>query len=134
MSIRNCTSVVEFAYEKARPKATVQLKVPGHRSLYFEMLIDSGADYSIISQYDASRLGIEYDRIENEEKETEMADHSTMKTKETNVLIIINNIEIHIPIHISKKHLEPIMGRRGVFDAFDILFQQRKNIVTFTRV
>jgi len=103
-------------------------------SRFFEMLIDSGADYSIISQYDAARLGIEYDKIESGEKEIEMADLSTMRTKETKALLIINDTEMIIPILVSKNILDPILGRKGVFDAFDILFQQRKNKVTFTKV
>lgn len=112
---------------------TVQLKYPRQKARYLEMLLDSGADYTIISQSVASLLGIEYDKINTKEIETEMANFSIISTKETKIQLIIDEVEITIPILVSKKEVEPLLGRKGVFNAFDILFQERKNKVIFTK-
>lgn len=48
-----------FPYVKGRPSITVQLGIPEGRSRYFELLIDSGADYTVISKSDAMILGID---------------------------------------------------------------------------
>jgi hypothetical protein len=46
---------------------TAKLQKGKNKARYFEFLIDSGADYTLISKSDAYLLGIEYEKIDTKE-------------------------------------------------------------------
>ena len=52
---------------------------------YFEFLIDSGSDYTLISQSDALVLGIRYQDIRSSESTAELADLNIIHTKKINL-------------------------------------------------
>lgn len=95
-----------------------------------EFLLDSGADISMISQAKASLIGINYDELNVREETVETANYSCAYTKKIDLEIKIDERRIKIPVFISKQEVGCLLGRRGFFDAFDILFQERLHRVT----
>lgn len=122
------SSSLKLPYIAGRPMMTVQLS---HRKCtrYFRLLIDSGADYTIISQRDALLLGIEYAQLKAKEIKVEAANLSFMHTKKVRLTLKIDGIELKIPVLIAKEEVECLLGRRGFFEAFDVLFQERERQV-----
>lgn len=112
---------------------TVQLKASQGKARYFEMLIDSGADYTLIPKTDALLLGIDYNSIDSQEIKVEVANLAFIHTKRTNIILTIHDIEISIPVLIAKEEVECLLGRKGVFDVFDVIFQESKNQVVFIK-
>ena len=98
------------------------------------MLVDSGADYTIISRSDALFLDIEYDKIGTPEKRLEFGNLAILHAKSTPLTIWIRDEEFTIPVLVVNGNVECTLGRKGVFDNFDILFQERKQQVLFKRV
>lgn len=101
------------------------------KSRYFEFLIDSGADYTLISQSDALYLGLEYDEFESEETKVEAANLSFIHTKMALFILTIEGKNFRIPVLVAKEKVEPLLGRRGVFENFDVIFQENRQQVVF---
>ena len=80
-----------------------KLGLPGKRGRYFELLIDTGADYTLISKSDAMILGLDYDKLTTKERELEASNQTKIPAKKTTLLITINGEEQKIPVFISKK-------------------------------
>lgn len=76
---------LKFAYAHGRPMMTAKLQKGKNKARYFEFLIDSGADFTLISQTDASLLGINYHELETKEIKVEVADLSFIHAKKTTV-------------------------------------------------
>lgn len=85
----------------------------------------------MIWQGDALTLGIEYNKIKGEEYKAEVANFDLLHTKEVDLEININDQFIKVPALITKEPLDPLLGRKGIFDHFDILFQEAQEQVTF---
>lgn len=98
---------------------------------YLEFLIDSGSDYTMIWQGDALILGLEYKKIKGPETRAEVANLHVIHSKEVRLEIEINDSFIEVPVLISKEPMTPLLGRKGIFDRFEILFQEAKEQVTF---
>lgn len=96
------------------------------------MLVDSGADYTLIAQSDASLLGIDYQKIKSVEMKVEVANLAVIHAKKTEIQLRIDTIELEIPILIAKEEVECLLGRKGFFYRFNILFQEQKNKVVLT--
>ena len=63
-----------------------RLGLPGKKQRYFEFLVDSGADFTIIANSDAEYLGISYKDIKSEETNVEVANLAFIKTKKITLL------------------------------------------------
>lgn len=63
----------KFPYIQSRPQITAKLRKRNGRTRYFNFLLDSGADFSLISKSDAIVLGIDYSLIESKEIKVEVA-------------------------------------------------------------
>lgn len=99
---------------------------------YFEFLIDTGADYTLVSQYDASLFGLRYDDIHSEEIKIEAANQTVLHAKKAKVTIMFGPHSLHVPILISREQVEiPLLGRKGIFDQFEIIFKEREGVVIF---
>lgn len=120
---------LEFEYSQGRPVLTAKLGKTKNNSKYFEFLIDSGADYTIIPQSDAEILGINYENIKSKEIIIEAANLTKIRTKEVRLTITIRDISFTIPVLISEKEVERLIGRKGLFDKFEITFKQKLNKV-----
>lgn len=124
---------LEFGYIQGRPMMTAKLQEGKNRARYFEFLIDTGADYTLISKSDAQLLGIDYLKLETQEITVEVANLSVIHAKRAQVKMTLDNEEFTVPVLIAKENVERLLGRKGIFDAFDVLFQEKLGRVTFRR-
>lgn len=110
-----------------------KLGLPGKKQRYFEFLIDSGADFSIIANSDAEYLGISYKDIKSEETNVEVANLTFIKTKKVTMKLTIENISLNIPVLVANQEVECLLGRECVFHSFDVLIQQLDKQVVFIK-
>ncbi|MDH5597289.1 MAG: retroviral-like aspartic protease family protein [Candidatus Peregrinibacteria bacterium] len=103
------------------------------RGRFFRLLVDSGADYTLISSSDALILGIEYKKISTREVKVEVANLAFIHTKKTRLVIEIEGVKLSIPVLVAKEEVECLLGRKGVFTYFDILFQEQRQQMIFIR-
>ena len=100
-------------------------------SRYFEFLIDSGSDYTIIPKSDAEILEVHYDQLESKEIKVEAANLTVMHGKEAKLKIEIMGEILTIPVLITKEEVDRLLGRKGVFTKFDITFKEKAGVVIF---
>lgn len=98
---------------------------------YFRFLIDSGADYTVIPNSYAALLGLEYNKIKSEEIKIEIANLTFMHAKKTSLILTLEKRDFEIPVLIAKEEAECLLGRKGIFEHFDITFQERNEEVIF---
>lgn len=103
------------------------------KARFFEFLIDTGADYTLISQYDAALLGIDYKKLKQKEIQVEVANLAFIHTKKMSLILTLEEDDISIPVLISKENVASLMGRKGIFEHFDVLFQERNAQVVFAK-
>ena len=99
-------------------------------SRYFEFQIDTGADFSLISKYHALILGLKLSNAEI--VQMELADCSNINVWKSELKITIADSEFLIPIMITDAHVDPLMGRKGIFDKFDVTFKERDQKTIFS--
>lgn len=112
---------------------TAKLQKGKNKARYFEFLIDSGADYTLISKSDAYLLGIEYEKIDTKEIEIEVANLSFIHAKKSLVKITVGNHSFNTQILIAKEGVERLIGRKGLFTEFKITFKEKENTVIFNK-
>ena len=122
---------LKFPYSNGRPALTAKLRKGNNKARYFEFLIDSGADFTLISQSDALLLGIEYKSIKTKEIKVEVANLTYIHAKRTNITITIGNNNFAVPVLVAKEEVERLLGRKGVFDKFDVTFKEKSQEVIF---
>ncbi len=128
------TSPFETHYRHGRPMITAKLQKGNLSAKYFEFLIDTGADFTLMSQYDASLFGVQYDDINSVEIKIEAANQTLLHAKKAKVNIILGTHSLLVPILISREQVEiPLLGRKGIFDQFKITFEEREGVVVFER-
>jgi predicted aspartyl protease len=110
-----------------------KLKKGKGRARYFEFLIDSGADFTLISKADAYLLGIDYKELPGKEIKVEVANLAFIHAKQTRFTISIEGHDFTIPVLIAKEEVERLMGRKGIFENFDITFKELEKEVIFKR-
>ncbi len=115
-----------YSYVNDKPIVNLFTKYSDSGELV-EYLVDSGADQTILSKISASLLGIDYECLESKPIETEAINGSSLFVKESKVFIEIGGVDFRIPVWIADRHIMTVLGRRGVFDRFDLIFQERKN-------
>lgn len=123
---------LKLPYIKGRPMVVAKLRKDDGPARYFEFLIDSGADYSLISRYDAALLDISYKELQQPEVKVEVANLTWIHTKKIVLLLTLNGYELRVPILIAREYVEALLGRKGVFEYLDMLFEERKELVTFS--
>lgn len=121
----------KFPYIKGWPKLTLRLKCNRKRARYLTFLVDSGADFTLISERDSLLLGVDYSQLPSPELELTLANDACMRAKKMPVSMQIAGRRIKVPTYIAKGDFDPLLGRSGVFEHFDILFQERLQRVVF---
>ena len=111
-----------------------RLRKDDAKSKYLEFLIDSGADYTMISSSYAEALGLKYEDIESKEIKVDLANNSFIHTKEAPFTMTIEGKDLTIPVLIANEELEPLLGRKGVFENYDITFQEHQQRVIFKKI
>lgn len=114
-------SQYKFPYIKGRPKIMARLRKEDGVPRYLEFLVDSGSDFTMISNTDAGILGLEYNKLQCEEIKVELANMSHIYTKETALTVTIEGNDLIIPVLIAKEEVECLLGRKGVFENFDLV-------------
>ena len=123
----------KFHYIEDHPRLMAKLSTDRNQGRYFRFLIDSGADYTLIPKSKAILLGISYKKLKNTESIVEASNHSYIKTKTTHLYITIEKITVKIPVLICDEEVECLLGRKGVFENFNITFQEKNQRVIFRK-
>jgi len=110
-----------------------KLRKENGQARYFEFLIDSGADFTMISKSYASILDLEYSNLKGEEIKVEVANLTFIHAKKTTLILTIEGNDFVIPTLIANEEVECLLGRRGVFENFDIIFQENQQQVIFKK-
>ena len=101
---------------------------------YMGFLIDTGADFTLVSRSSAFSIGLDYSKISSPEIKIEVASLATIMTKKVELIMTIEGRNLLIPILIANQEVENLLGRKGIFDYYDVTFQQREGRVIFTEV
>ncbi len=101
-------------------------------SRYFEFLIDSGADYTMIPQSAGTILGLTYKSLPDHKTKIETANLESIEAKQTDLYLTIDKIRLKIPVLICKEEVECLLGRKGIFDNFEITFKEKLQEVVFS--
>ena len=109
-----------------------KLKKENNPAKYFRFLVDSGADYTLISASEATLIGIDYQKIKSKIVRLEVANMNFIEAKKTFLDIIIYDVSIKIPVLITKEKIDGLLGRKGFFEHFDILFQECRQQMIFS--
>lgn len=100
---------------------------------YFRFLIDSGSDYTLIPKSAATLLGIDYNKIPKEKTNIETANLQSFSAKRTELYLKLNHVRLKIPVLIYEEEIECLLGRKGVFERFDITFRENQQKVIFKK-
>jgi len=98
------------------------------------MFVDSGATFSIISAAEASGLGIDWDK--GRMQMIVVGDGSFIPTYIHNFQIQIGEWQINAPIGISERLGVGfiLLGRKGIFEQFQVCFNDRTPKITFQKI
>lgn len=114
-----------------RPVADVYLKTPSNSWIEFHPYIDSGADVTMIPLSLGKLLGLEV----NEKKIAQIGGiRGNVPVVYTIIPMKIGNEEFQA--HTAWSLIEdvpPLLGRTDVFDIFMIVFEQYRDLITFTK-
>lgn len=97
------------------------------------MLVDSGADFSVISKISGTKLGFKL--AESEQKLIAYGIGGTIEYVLRRIQFNINDHNFYAPVAWlqSSDNDEMIIGREVVFDLFDITFKQADEEIIFIR-
>jgi len=125
-------SLIEFPYtlHKQYLMPIIPILIEGHKLWTF---VDSGATFSILSIDDAHRIGIEWDK--GRRQMIVVGDGSYIPTYFHDLPLQIGSYEVIAPIGFSERLGVGfnILGRTGIFDQFQVCFNDHVRKVTFER-
>jgi len=109
----------------------IPITVLGHRVW---VLVDSGAVYTILSIDDAQRIGIDWER--GRQQMIVVGDGSFIPTYIHDLKLRIGEFEITAPIGFSERLGVGfnLLGRKGIFDQFQVCFNDHIRKVTFQKI
>jgi Aspartyl protease len=116
------------------PMYTVGLK-SAHSELWdCRMLIDSGADISLISKKTGEELGLQ--RSDEEETLSAKGIGGTISYLRRKIIVVIDSHAVAASVAWCQNAevADLILGRKDIFDAFNIEFRQHENRIIFTPV
>ena len=125
--------IIEFPYilHKQYLMPIIPLLVEDHKLWAF---VDSGATFSIFSIDDAQRIGIDWDK--GRRQMIVVGDGSYIPTYFHDLKLQIGYREITAPIGFSERLGVGfnILGRTGIFDKFQVCFNDHDRKVTFQKI
>jgi hypothetical protein len=126
-------SPIEFPYtlHKQYLMPIIPILIKGYKLWTF---VDSGATFSILSVDEAHRIGIEWDK--GRRQMIVVGDGSFIPTYFHNLPLEIGGYEVIAPIGFSERLGVGfnILGRTGIFDQFQVCFNDHDRKVTFERI
>ena len=116
-----------------RPVALVNFQNSQHQWVSQNLYIDSGADITLIPLSMGKLLGFE---ISPEESLREIGGiSSTIPVVSRNLRIKIGEKELEIEAAWAlSEEVPPLLGRKDVFDAFEVIFNQQKETISFREI
>lgn len=100
---------------------------------YFEFLVDSGSDYTLISKSDALILGVDLNHLKTSLIRVELANLEFLEAYKIKLKMTLFDQELIVPVLIADTEVECLLGRKGVFDQFDIVFKERQQKLFFLK-
>ncbi len=126
-------SLIEFPYifHKGYLLPIIPITILDHRVWVF---VDSGVTFTILSIDDAHRIGIDWER--GLPQMIVVGDGSFIPTYIHNLTIQIGEWQISAPIGFSERLGVGfnILGRKGIFDQFQVCFNDHTRKVTFQKI
>jgi hypothetical protein len=109
----------------------IPVTIEGHKLWVF---VDSGATFSILNTDDARRIGLEWDK--GRRQMIVVGDGSFIPTYLHDLTLQIAGYEIIAPIGFSERLGLGfnILGRTGIFDKFQVCFNDYARKVTFQKI
>jgi hypothetical protein len=101
--------------------------------LVLPMLVDSGADCSLISYKTGKLLGLQI--LETDEIDEAFGVGGSVTYIRKRITLTVDDYSLRIPVAWVQdlKYKDEIIGRETVFDAFDIEFKQAEEIILFKK-
>jgi len=126
-------SLVEFPYtfHKRYLLPIIPITVLGHRVWVF---VDSGAVFTILSIDDAGRIGIDWQK--GSKQMIVVGDGSFIPAYFHDLSVEIDKWQVTAPIGFSERLGVGfnILGRKGIFDQFQVCFNDHVRKVTFQKI
>src|SRR3989338_1018767 len=131
---------VKFAFEKGgknifgeiyRPIAKVSFKSP-QKNLWTDtwMVIDTGADFTILPRYLAKDLGISLENDCSIDSTFGVGGEQTLYLLSNKITIRMGNIEKQGPIaFLDNNDVPALMGRLGFIETFDTTFLKKPSVI-----
>ena len=109
----------------------IPITILGHRVWVF---VDSGATFTILSTDDAQRIGIDWER--GSQQMIVVGDGSFISAYFHDLSIQIDQWQITAPVGFSERLGVGfnLLGRKGIFDQFQVCFNDRTRKVTFQKI
>jgi hypothetical protein len=125
--------LIEFPYtfHKGYLMPIILITILDHRVWVF---VDSGATFTILSTDDAYRIGIDWES--GMQQMIVVGDGSFIPVYFHNIPLQIGDWQLAAPIGFSE-HLGVgfnILGRKGIFDQFQVCFNDHIRMVTFQKI
>ncbi|PIZ89547.1 MAG: hypothetical protein COX89_01010 [Candidatus Nealsonbacteria bacterium CG_4_10_14_0_2_um_filter_37_10] len=112
------------------PSISVYFYSKNQRKLSALLLIDSGAEFTLLNKKDGEFLGINLEK--GKEKIVRGVTGDTFRTFKHEILIEIGEEKFKIPILFSTIDESPrVLGREGIFEKFFILFNEKSKQTIF---
>jgi predicted aspartyl protease len=126
-------SLIEFPYTVHRGYflPIIPIMVLGHRIWVF---VDSGAAFTILSVDDVRRIGIDWQR--GRQQMIMVGDGSLIPVYFHDLSIQIDKWQVTAPVGFSERLGVGfnILGRKGIFDQFQVCFNDHIREVTFQKI
>jgi hypothetical protein len=132
---------VRFAYEKSgknffgtiyRPVAKVSFQSPDKKQIWIDtwMVVDTGADFSILPHYLSDGLGISLERDCVKETSIGVGGEQAIYLCKTKIRAKIGHLERSVPLAFFDGNEVPaLMGRLGFLETFDTEFLKSQVVV-----
>lgn len=87
----------------------------------------------MISKSSAILLGVNLTRLKKQKTKVELANLSFINTYKVKLTITIEGVNLKIPVLIADDEVECLLGRKGVFDYFDVMFKEKEKVIIFSK-
>ena len=122
--------MMEFVYQSGRPLVNCLL-FNQNKFIRADMLVDSGADISVISHKIGEALGFKVETGDKIEEFSGFGGSTSAIRKKLIIKLGQAILKINIAWSLEEKGVPNVLGRQDLFDWFDIEFKQRQGKIIF---
>jgi predicted aspartyl protease len=124
----------EFVY-KDYPLIPVKFRSNARETPTIDALLDSGGDFIVVPYAIAKYLGLKLEKagsVDTAAGETALSrSYVTMVMKNKDKKFTYENLEIHVS---HRNDLPVLLGRKPIFEDYEIIFKKHENKLILTRV